>query len=48
MTTRLVLDTVEQAIWIRARDGHADLTGLVHHHDHGSQYTSLRCFSGTG
>jgi putative transposase len=41
MSTQLVLDAVEQAIWTRARDGHADLTGLVHHHDHGSQYTSL-------
>jgi putative transposase len=41
MTTKLVLDALEQAIWTRSRDGHADLTGLVHHHDHGSQYTSL-------
>jgi putative transposase len=41
MTTQLVLDAVEQAIWTRARDGRTDLTGLVHHHDHGSQYVSL-------
>jgi putative transposase len=41
MTTQLVLDAVEQAIWTRARGGQADLAGLVHHHDHGSQYTSL-------
>ena len=41
MTTRLVLDAVEQAIWTRSRDGRTDLTGLVHHHDHGSQYVSL-------
>ena len=33
MTTALVLDAVEQAIWVRARDGIADLTGLVHHTD---------------
>jgi putative transposase len=37
MTTTLVLDAVEQAIWVRARDGIADLTGLVHHTDAGSQ-----------
>jgi len=41
MTTKLVLDALEQAIWTRGREGHADLAGLVHHHDHGSQYTSL-------
>ena len=41
MTTQLVLDAVEQAIWTRHRDGPTDLAGLVHHHDHGSQYTSL-------
>ncbi len=36
MTTQLVLDAVEQAIWTRHRDGR-ELTGLVAHHDHGSQ-----------
>jgi hypothetical protein len=41
MATRLVLDAVEQAIWTRARAGRTDLTGLVQHHDHGSQYVSL-------
>jgi putative transposase len=41
MTTKLVLDALEQAIWTRGRDGRPDLTGLIHHHDHGSQYTSL-------
>jgi putative transposase len=41
MTTALVLDTLEMAIWSRARDGAADLTGLVHHTDAGSQYTSF-------
>lgn len=40
MTTRLVLDAVDQAIWTRRRDGR-DLTGLIAHHDHGSQYLSL-------
>ena len=41
MTTELVLDTLEMAIWSRGRDGVADLTGLVHHTDAGSQYTSF-------
>jgi len=42
MTTDLVLDALEQAIWTRDRDGHGDLSALVGHADHGSQYTSLR------
>jgi len=42
MTTDLVLDALEQAIWIREREGHSDLTALVAHSDRGSQYTSLR------
>jgi len=41
MKTALVLDALEQAIWTRARDGVADLSGLVHHNDAGSQYTSI-------
>jgi putative transposase len=41
MRTALVLDTIEQAIWTRRRDGITDLTGLVHHTDAGSQYTSI-------
>jgi putative transposase len=41
MKTALVLDAVEQAIWTRGRAGVGDLTGLVHHNDAGSQYTSL-------
>jgi putative transposase len=41
MTTDLVLDTLEMAIWSWASDGAADLTGLVHHTDAGSQYTSF-------
>ena len=42
MTTGTVLDALEQAIWTRQREGHADLSGLVHHSDRGSQYSSLR------
>ena len=41
MTTELVLDCLEHAIWTRQRDGVSDLTGLVHHTDAGSQYTSF-------
>jgi putative transposase len=41
MNTQLVLDAIEHAIWTRHRDGITDLTGLIHHHDRGSQYTSI-------
>ena len=41
MSTELVLDAIEQAIWTRHRDGVTDLAGLMHHHDAGSQYTSI-------
>jgi len=41
MRTALVLDALEMALWTRHRDGITDLSGLVHHHDNGSQYTSL-------
>jgi putative transposase len=41
MKTSLVLDALEQAVWTRSREGVADLAGLIHHHDAGSQYTSI-------
>jgi putative transposase len=41
MAKALVLDALEMAIWTRGRDGITDLTGLVHHSDAGSQYTSI-------
>jgi putative transposase len=41
MRTALVLDALEQALWTRTQDGLADLSGLVHHTDAGSQYTSV-------
>jgi putative transposase len=41
MTTQLVLDALDQAIWTRQRTG-ADLESVVAHSDRGSQYTSLR------
>lgn len=42
MSTQLVLDAVEQAIWTRQRGGQGDFAELVAHHDRGSQYTSVR------
>lgn len=41
MTSQLVLDAIEHAIWTCRREGVEDLTGLIHHHDRGSQYTSV-------
>jgi putative transposase len=41
MSTPLVLDALEQAIWTRQRAGVTDLSGLIHHNDAGSQYTSI-------
>jgi putative transposase len=41
MTTPLVLDCLEQAIWTRGQEGTHDLSGLIHHTDAGSQYTSI-------
>ena len=41
MTTPLVLDCLEMAFWTRRRDGVADFTGLTHHTDAGSVYTSI-------
>jgi len=42
MSTDLVLNAIEQAIWTRGRQGTGSLNGLVHHTDRGSQYTSIR------
>jgi putative transposase len=42
MTTDLVLDAINQAIFTRRREGVKDLSGLIHHNDAGSQYTSVR------
>jgi putative transposase len=38
MTTALVLDALEHAVWTRVRDGVTDLAGLMRHHDVGSQH----------
>ena len=40
MTAQLVLDALEHAVWTRAREGR-QVAGVVAHHDHGSQYTSV-------
>ena len=41
MTTQLVLDALEQAIWTRQRSGQS-VAHVVAHSDRGSQYTSIR------
>ena len=41
MTTDLVLDTLEHAIWTRSQAGTDDLSGLIHHTDAGAQYVSF-------
>jgi putative transposase len=41
MPTQLPLDALEMALWNRALAGQ-DVTGLIHHSDAGSQYTSIR------
>jgi putative transposase len=40
MTSQLVIDALGQAICTRGRQGR-DLTGLITHHDHGTQYLSV-------
>lgn len=42
MSADFVIDALNQAVWQRQRDGYTDLTGVIAHSDHGSQYTSLR------
>lgn len=39
MKTALVLDALEQALWIRRKDGPGDLARLIHHTDAGSPST---------
>lgn len=41
MTTDLVLDAINQAIFTRRQEGVKDLAGLIHHNDAGAQYTSV-------
>ena len=41
MTTPLVLDCLDMALWTRRREGVAGFTGLTHHTDAGSVYTSI-------
>ena len=42
MSSQLVLDALDHAVWTRNRSGTTKLTGLIHHTDKGSQYTSIR------
>lgn len=39
MTTQLVLDAIDQAIWNREREGVQSFSGLIHHNDRGSPNT---------
>ena len=39
--TSLVLDVVDQALWQRGYHPNQQVTGLIHHSDAGSQYTSI-------
>jgi putative transposase len=39
MTTPLVLDALEMAMWTRRKEGITDLAGLIHHNDAGSPNT---------
>lgn len=41
MSTQLVLDALEQAVWTRQREG-STLNSVVAHSDRGSQYTSIK------
>ena len=41
MRTQLVLDALEQAVWVRRREGTDTLAELIHHTDAGTQYTSI-------
>jgi putative transposase len=42
MTQKLVSDTLAIGLDHRQRAGHPVMAGLIHHADHGSQYTSIR------
>ncbi len=41
MTTDLVLDALEHALFTRRQEGTTDLSGLVSHSDAGSQHVSI-------
>lgn len=41
MTTPLVLDCLDMALWTRRREGVVGFAGLTHHTDAGSVYTSI-------
>jgi putative transposase len=41
MSEASISPALEHALWTRASGGVDDLAGLIHHHDAGSQYTSI-------
>ncbi len=41
MSKQLVLNALNQAVWIRQRENHGDFNQLIHHSDRSSQYTCL-------
>ena len=41
MTTPLVLDALEMALWTRRKEGITDLAGLVHHTDASPRHQRL-------
>ncbi|MDR1183491.1 MAG: IS3 family transposase [Coriobacteriales bacterium] len=40
MNKAMVARAFNMAVWMRACEGHDDLSGLIHHNDKGSQYTA--------
>ncbi len=40
--TELALDALEMGIWVRAKNGVADLLGLTHHSDRGARYRAIK------
>ena len=46
MPTELPLDALEMALWVRDQAG-ADVTGVIHHSDAGSQYVALKYAEGS-
>jgi transposase InsO family protein len=42
MRTHLVLDVLDQAVWVRRREGVDSLAGLVHHTDYAEPWVMPR------
>lgn len=41
MRTSMVLEAIEQAIWVRSRENCDDMNDVIHHTDRGSQYIAI-------